>query len=162
MWQAPAGVELATSTDLAEVLSLLRQNRLPPDGLSEHTGSLLVARRAGRIVGSAALELYGADALLRSVAVDSACRGRGLGRCLIEAALTLAQARGVRHVYLLTETAAAFFPRFGFQPAERAAVPATVQQSVEFTGACPASALVMVKEFESESGNEARKEPPHG
>jgi amino-acid N-acetyltransferase len=58
-----------------------------------------------------------------------------------------AQVHGVRRVFLLTETAADFFPRFGFRPVARTAVPAAVQQSVEFSSACPASALVMVKEL---------------
>jgi amino-acid N-acetyltransferase len=149
MSQALLTIEPAAAADLTAVVSLLQQNTLPPDGLSDHVGSLLVARRGDMVVGSAGLELYGPDVLLRSVAVDSSCRGRGLGRLLTEAALALAQARGARRVYLLTETAADFFPRFGFRLTARAAVPATVQQSLEFAGACPASALVMVKELAS-------------
>ena len=47
-------------------------------------------------------------------------------------------------VYLLTETANGFFPRFGFHPTQRAAVDSAVQQLVEFTSACPASAHVLV------------------
>ena len=50
-------------------------------------------------------------------------------------------------VYLLTETAGDFFPRFGFRPTTRAAVPSAVQQSVEFREACPASAVVMRTEL---------------
>ena len=48
-------------------------------------------------------------------------------------------------VYLLTTTAERFFPRFGFEQITRADVPATVQESVEFKSACPASAIVMRK-----------------
>jgi amino-acid N-acetyltransferase len=147
MSQIDIAIQPATAADLTAVLSLLQQNGLPPDGLDGHVGSLLVARQAGAIVGSAALELYGPNALLRSVAVAGAWRGRGLGRRLTEAALALAQVHGVRRVFLLTETAADFFPRFGFRPVARTAVPAAVQQSVEFSSACPASALVMVKEL---------------
>jgi N-acetylglutamate synthase-like GNAT family acetyltransferase len=95
------------------------------------------------IVGCAALERYGEHALLRSVAVDAHLRGQGWGQRLTHAALDLARTAGVHKVYLLTETASAFFPRWGFRPIARAAVPAAVQQSVEFTHACPASALVM-------------------
>jgi amino-acid N-acetyltransferase len=46
-------------------------------------------------------------------------------------------------VYLLTTTAEAFFPHFGFERIERAAVPPRIQNSREFHGACPASATVM-------------------
>jgi amino-acid N-acetyltransferase len=103
----------------------------------------IVAYDGAAIVGCAALELYGPHALLRSVAVDARVRGQGLGQQLTLAALDFARAAGVGDVYLLTETARTFFPRFGFHPVARAAVPVAVQQSVEFTGACPASAVVM-------------------
>lgn len=94
-------------------------------------------------VGCAALEIYGQAGLLRSVAVAEAWRSQGFGRGLTEMALNLARQRGLTELYLLTETAGEFFPRFGFTPVSRAEVPPAVQQSVEFTTACPASALVM-------------------
>jgi amino-acid N-acetyltransferase len=130
--------------DLPAVLALLERSGLPQDGLSEHLATTIVARSGEAVVGSAALELYGEAALLRSVAVDAALRGQGLGQHLTRAALDLARQRGVATVYLLTETAGEFFPRFGFQLTERAAVVPAVQQSVEFKGACPASAQVLV------------------
>jgi amino-acid N-acetyltransferase len=77
------------------------------------------------------------------VAVAPEHRGTGLGIRLTKAALDLAASRRVPAVYLLTETAGGFFPRFGFRPIPRSAVPAGVLGSVEFTSACPASALVM-------------------
>lgn len=95
------------------------------------------------MVGCAALELYGDAALLRSLAVTPSQRGHGLGQRLTQVALDLARQCGVSAVYLLTETAADFFPRFGFQPIPRDAVPPSVQLSIEFTEACPVSAQVM-------------------
>jgi amino-acid N-acetyltransferase len=133
--------------DETAVLDLLAQHRLPPDGLLDHFETTLVARRDGTIVGSAALELYDTAALLRSVAVDQTVQGLGLGQALTEAALNLARQANVGEVYLLTETAAAFFPRFGFEPISRAEVATAVTQSVEFTTACPSTALVMRKKL---------------
>ena len=95
-------------------------------------------------MGSAAIELYGSAALLRSVAVARDLRGTGLGRRLTEAALDLSRDLGVEEAYLLTETADLFFPRFGFRPIPRAEVPGSVQRSVEFTSVCPESARAMV------------------
>lgn len=129
--------------ELTALIDLLRGCGLPVEGVEEHVASALAARRAGRLVGSAVLELYGTDALLRSVAVERELRGQGLGARLTEAALSLARERGVRRVFLLTETAAQFFPRFGFKPVERTGIPEAVRQSVEFRSACPASALAM-------------------
>jgi len=143
-------IEAARNSDLPAVLALLGRSGLPQEGLAEHLPTTLVARSGDDLVGSAALEVYGRAALLRSVAVDSALRGQGLGQRLTRAALDLARRHGITSIYLLTETASDFFPRFGFHPTERAAVDPAVQQSVEFTSACPASAQVLVVLLNSE------------
>jgi amino-acid N-acetyltransferase len=133
----------ATEADLLPLLDLLRRSRLPEAGFAEHIASAVVARDGGLVVGSAALELYGSSALLRSVAVDERLRGQGVGRRLTHEALDLARRHGVHVVYLLTETAAPFFARLGFTRLERHRVDPAVQQSVEFRSACPASAECM-------------------
>jgi amino-acid N-acetyltransferase len=137
-------IEPAQADDLPAILDLLEASGLPQDGLEAHLATTLVARQHGQVVGSAALEHYGSAALLRSVAVATTLRGQGVGQQLTLAALRLARQLGVVEVYLLTETASDFFPRFGFRPISRAQVAPAVQQSVEFTGACPQSAQVMV------------------
>jgi len=126
------------------IAGLVTASGLPLDGLEPHLGSAIVAREPGGIVGCAALELYGHDALLRSVAVAPQRRGAGVGLALTAAAIELARRRGVTAVWLLTETASDFFPRFGFERSTRHAVPAAVRQSVEFTTLCPESATVMM------------------
>lgn len=138
-------IEPARAGDLDAVLQLLRDNALPVDGLSDHLANTLVVRHGDRIVGSAALEVYGDGALLRSVAVAPGLQRSGLGRALTDAAIDLARQRRIPALFLLTTTADGYFPRFGFERIERAQVPATVQESVEFTSACPASATVMRK-----------------
>ena len=136
-------IDAATAGDLPGVRQLLRGHHLPLDGVDDHLQTMIVARDGSEIVGTAALELYGDGALLRSVAVDARQQGQRLGHQLTEAALQLAQARGAREVFLLTTTAERFFPRFGFERITREDVPASVQASVEFRSACPASAIVM-------------------
>lgn len=136
-------IALARADDLPAVLELLDRSELPRDGLADHFDLALVARDDARVVGSAAVERYGDAGLLRSVAVDRAYRGQGLGARLVGAALERARQAGLQTVYLLTTTAPGYFPRFGFQPVARADVAPAVRQSVEFTGACPDSALVM-------------------
>ena len=138
-----ARIDAATPDDIPMLFALLHQNRLPVDGLREHVATTLVARRDGRIVGSAALEKYADGVLLRSVAVAADLQHQGVGHDLTSAALRLATTLGAPAVYLLTTTAEAFFPRFGFERIDRAEVPASVFASVEFASACPASAVVM-------------------
>ena len=135
----------AVPTDLPAILDLIDRSKLPSAGLEQHVGSTLVARDGDRIVGTAALELFGGSALLRSVAVAGELRGQGVGQALTNAALDLAKRRGVHTVYLLTETATQFFPKFGFRPVPRTDVDPGVLESTEFTTACPASALVMAR-----------------
>jgi amino-acid N-acetyltransferase len=138
-------IERAQQKDLAGVLALLERHGLPVDGASDMEDTLLVARLDGALVGVAGLELYADGAPLRSVVVDAFVQGRGLGQRLTEAVLALARTYRVPAVFLLTTTADAFFPRFGFERINRDEVPESVQQSVEFQSACPASAIVMRK-----------------
>lgn len=141
-------IERATPADVEAVRALLEHNGLPVGAVTERIPATLVVRNAGQVVGSAALELYGCAALLRSVVVDAGGRGRGLGQRLIVAALERARQEHVCEVYLLTETAHEFFPRFGFRIVERAEVAPALQQSDEWTCACPASAKVMMLRLE--------------
>ena len=138
-------IEDATPGDREAVLSLLETEGLPAAGLQDHFANAVVARQDGRVVGSAALEIYEHGALLRSVAVAAGVRGTGVGVRLTEEALARARARRLPAVYLLTTTAERFFPRFGFTRITRDDVPDSVKSSVEFRSACPSSAIVMRK-----------------
>lgn len=141
-------IERAKPEDGPSSLQLLSAAQLPVDGLSDHLDSAVVARAEGGVVGCAALEIYADGALLRSVVVDDGFHGQGIGTRLTAAALDLANVLGIPAVYLLTTTAEAFFPRFGFVQIPRAQVPASVQVSVEFRSACPSTAIVMKKTME--------------
>jgi amino-acid N-acetyltransferase len=138
-------IERASDADGPSILQLLQGAGLPVDGLVEHLNTAFVARDGAAIVGCAALETYADGALLRSVTVAPAARGRGVGQRLTQAAVTLAQSVGMPAVYLLTTSAESYFPKFGFVPTTKEQVPASVKQSIEFRSACPASAVVMWK-----------------
>jgi amino-acid N-acetyltransferase len=142
----PASIEPAQPADAEAVVRLVAERGLPLDGLREHLATTVIARdEGGRIVGSAALEVYADGALLRSVAVAPQRQGHGLGHALTHAAIRMAHDRGAPAIYLLTTTAEGFFPKFGFERIARADVPASVRTSREFTSACPSSATVMRK-----------------
>lgn len=133
----------AVENDLLRAERLLREAHLPLDGFREHLADAMVAERSSEIVGCVELELYGEAALLRSLVVSPAERGQDLGKRLTSEALRLAKDRGSRDVYLLTETADRFFPRFGFTTLDRSEAPAAVLASVEFQSACPKTAIFM-------------------
>ena len=135
----------AEKADLAAVRQLLEAERLPLDDLETHLKTMIVAKRDGEVIGASAVELYADGALLRSVVVSPLAQGQGLGHLLTEAALNVAKSHGIDTAFLLTTTAERFFPRLGFEPISRQEVPESVQASVEFQSACPASATVMRK-----------------
>ena len=135
----------ATPDDWPAIASLLRVNHLPTEGFPESVSAAVVACDGNEVVGVAGLEIYDDAALLRSVVVSETARGRSLGQQLTRAAMDLAGARQVTQVYLLTTTAETFFARLGFEIIERSSIPVSVQESVEFKGACPASAIAMCR-----------------
>lgn len=135
----------ARPADLPEALALISRSQLPAAGVPEAFSQFFVARHGDKLVGVAGLEVYGASALLRSVAVDDEWRGTGVGRLLIDKALEEVKGRGIEDVFLLTTTAEHYFPRFGFACVDRDAVSADMRASVEFQEACPSSAVVMRK-----------------
>lgn len=135
----------AAPADLEGVLDLLRAAALPVDGVADHFPDAFVVAPAddGGVAGVAGVERYGETGLLRSVAVRAADRGTGLGQRLSRAAISRAREAGVRELFLLTTTAEGFFPRLGFQPVAREALPAALVGSAELRGACPASAVAL-------------------
>jgi amino-acid N-acetyltransferase len=133
----------AGRADSEAVEALLHDSKLPTDGVAEWLEKFWVAEHQGEVVGVAGMERYGDGGLLRSVAVAPEWRGTGLGRALVDRVLDEGRAAGVRDVYLLTTTAEHYFPRLGFVCVDRETVPKAVQGSAEFTGACPATAVVM-------------------
>lgn len=132
----------ARASDRAGILALLRACGLAAE-VPEDVAGFVVAGAPGSPQGCAAAEVHGADALLRSVATATEARGGGLGAQLAEAALAQAAARGARVAWLLTETAAAFFARRGFQRVVREQAPGWLLAHRQWREQCPASAVLM-------------------
>jgi amino-acid N-acetyltransferase len=143
-------IQLAASNDGPAIEALLTSNGLPLAGLELASELTLTARADGTLLGCAAIEPHGSVGLLRSVCVAEAERGTGLGRRLVAEAESLAVKVGIDELYLLTETAAAWFPRLGYEATDRGAVPSELAASPEFTGACPDSAVLLGKRLTSD------------
>ena len=136
----------AQAADLDGVRQLLRDEKLPLDGLDEQFGaSYAIADDDGALVGAMGIERYGPYGLLRSAVTRKDWRGRGLGQALTDERIAWARSQQMKALYLLTTTAADFFTRFGFERVERPLVPDEIRRSREFASACPESAVVMVK-----------------
>ncbi len=135
----------AGTSEWPEIARLLQQGQLPLAGAREHLRSFMVCRAGSDVVATGGLELYEDVALLRSVAVASTYRSRGIGRALVDALVERAWAHGAQQVALLTTTAERYFERQGFVIVSRASLPGALSASAEFQGACPERATAMVK-----------------
>jgi amino-acid N-acetyltransferase len=141
-------IRFARHADLPAVHALLAAAALDAGDIGAHLTTLQVGEQGGRIVAAGALEPLGAACLLRSVVVDSALRGRGLGQRMVASLLELAARLRIAEVYLLTTTAAEFFARQGFADLDRGRAPAMVRATRQFATLCPASARFMHRTLE--------------
>jgi amino-acid N-acetyltransferase len=136
-------IRAVAPSGLPEVLALLKECNLPREGVAEHLDSFLVARDDQTLFGVVGLERYEDVGLLRSLAVTPKARGHGIASNLVQALIDGAREKGVSALYLLTETAEDFFPRFGFERIPRASVDARLEASTELQGVCPETAVAM-------------------
>lgn len=131
--------------------ALVEASGLPLDDLDQCRATQFVLRDGAVIIATSALEIRGEDAILRSVAVDPTRRGERLGERIVAHAIDHARAAGLRALYLLTETAEEFFPRFGFVREPRDGAPPAIRASVEYCSVCGSDAVAMVLELPRES-----------
>ena len=140
----------ATSADGDIVLAMLREANLPTEGVVDFfPEGYIVAESGGSVIAAAGLESYGDSGLLRSLVVSPLFRGQGIGEALIGCLLSSARSADLEAVYLLTTTAREYLARRGFTGVDRVSVPAGIRASVEFAGACPATAACMVMRITS-------------
>ena len=142
---SPPIVRAAADADLPAVRRLLSTVALPLDGLSDFfpAGYAVAIGPEGELVGVAGIEVHGDQGLLRSVAVSPKVQGGGIGADLARDRLAWAAGAGLLGVHLLTTTASPYFARLGFATVNRADLPAAIRASVEFTQACPETAVAM-------------------
>ena len=132
--------------DEAALDTLLRAADLSTEDITpEMLEHFLVAHLDRSLVGCAGVEVLGEAGLLRSVAVDEAHRGTGLGKELVAAAEELARKEGVQTLYLLTTTAESFFAGLGYRRLPREEAPADIAGTQQFSTLCPSSSSFMTK-----------------
>ncbi len=141
----------AQRTDLEGIRTLLTEAGLVQPATDERAGDFFTLRNENGLAGCVALEVHGDDAILHSLAVDKQHRGAGYGWMLADMAVSQARWRGVRRIYLLTESASDFFAaKFGFRVVDRSTLSKAVAASSTFanindTGRGKAEALVAMR-----------------
>jgi amino-acid N-acetyltransferase len=130
--------------ELQAVTVLLASAGLPTEDLTEqHCEHFFYLGTADAPSGLVGLEIFGEVALLRSLVVAPAERGRGTGSALVSRAEQAARDAGSGTIYLLTTTAETFFASRGYQRTPRESAPPAIRATREFAGLCPASSAFM-------------------
>jgi N-acetylglutamate synthase-like GNAT family acetyltransferase len=131
--------------DLAIVERMLAAAGLPSGDIAEPGRLFFTLASAVSLDGIVGLEPHGADALLRSLVVEEAARGRGVGTALVQGIADHARGLGVERLWLLTTTAPGFFLKLGFRPADRGRAPPAIRATAEFRDICPATASCLMR-----------------
>lgn len=135
--------EDASMRDVPAIEVILAKAKLPIVGVRRHIAHFRLGKHDGKIVALGGLELYGEQALLRSIVVDPEQRNKAYGKQLVNDLCQIAHQSGVQDLYLKTVSAQRFFDGLGFAELAYDQVPASLKQSSQFRGSCPASATVM-------------------
>jgi amino-acid N-acetyltransferase len=130
----------------SDIVHLLESASLPTSDLrDEDMKAFFYAGPATAPIGIVGLQLYGSDALLRSLVVSADHRAQGIGQQLVSHAEQHARMRGVATIYLLTTTAERFFRSRGYVVTPRDSAPPAIRSTAEFAGLCPASSAFLSK-----------------
>lgn len=145
-----ASIRAAGEQDWPVIERLLAAAGLPSDDLAaRHAGNFLVAVDPDApppgIAGVIGLEGFGRIGLLRSLVVDPAHRGNGIGTELVTALEERAGEAGVSELWLLTLDAEVFFWKLDYRIVDRETAPDAIRRTPEFSSLCPATAHLMHK-----------------
>ena len=139
-------IRSAQASDLTVATAWLSAEGLPIDDLTvDHMDAFIVATQAGEPVGMIGIEKFAEVGLLRSLIVDTACRGVGLGARLVAALELRARSEHIDELWLLTIDADAFSTRHGYVVADRDHAPDAIRDTAEFSTLCPGDAVLMHK-----------------
>jgi amino-acid N-acetyltransferase len=128
---------------IADIEALLQGCDLPFEDCRLHLQHFAGIIFGDKLIAIGALQYEDSVALLRSIAVHPESRGQGLAGLMTHYLMEQARTRKVQRLYILTETATAYFSRFGFYPISREAAPAAIRATQQFKSLCPTSAQLM-------------------
>jgi len=135
---------LSEKEDIEKIKELLINADLPVADIDESKINFIIAGNdKSKLAGCIGVERYGADGLLRSFAVASAYRNKGIGRDLLSRLFSLSRKYGIVNLHLLTTTAEEFFKHAGFSSLPREEAPASIKSTTEFSSLCPSSSTYM-------------------
>lgn len=134
--------------NLAEITRLLDYCNLKSCDVAEESPPFFYGiHHKNELVAIIGLEIFDNVGLLRSLAVATAFREKGLATSLVLYAEDQARQQGVKTLYLLTNTAEVFFLKANYQTTERNMAPIEIQATSQFSGLCPLSSAFLSKQL---------------
>jgi len=141
-----------TSPDeIPDLEKLLRSQKLCFNDINSEGVQLFSVLEQDKLIGYYGYELYGKDALFRSLVVLEGLRHKGYGTRCVHLAEKQMKHAGVKKMYLLTNTAANFFESLGFDSVDRQAVPSEISETSEFKTFCPDDSICFTKTITTSS-----------
>jgi glycerol-1-phosphatase len=135
----------ATADHRAAIRTLLDASGLSSEaGWEPEAETVTALTDDDTLAATAAIDVRGSDAYLRSVAVTDSFRGAHLGTLIVAAAVRAARGRGAQRVWLVTETAEGFLAPLGFREMDRATLPGWVAERSDH---CRATAVTMRRDL---------------
>ncbi len=135
--------EIKTTAAFDAFKKLIASADLPTEDLNFEKQFLIGYYEDDSLMATGGLEVFGTDAILRSLTVRLGSRNKSLGSGIVEDLLAKASQKGVNTIYLLTETAKDFFRKKGFEEINRQDAPDAVKASSEFSFICGDAAVCM-------------------
>lgn len=135
-----------SQNNFSAAIELLKKNNLPTEDIRD-SSSMFVLLDGNEHAGVIGIEIYGKDALLRSLCVSEERRNAGAGKTLVLFLEDMATKKFVENLYLLTTTATKFFEHLGYNIIHRDEVPEAIRKTKEFSYLCPSSATVLKKKL---------------
>ena len=137
-------IKEVTQNNFSKAISLLKQNNLPTEDISEVT-KLFSIVDVDKVIATIGVEFYKNICLLRSFAVNREYRSKGIGKQLVNFIEDFAKQKRMQEIVLLTTTASDYFAKRNYQIIHREDIPDEIKNSSEFRSTCPSSAIVMKK-----------------
>lgn len=139
-------MQIDPDPDIALVTRLLSDNELPTKDLQgSHGVRFFACNSPAGTYAVIGIQAFAEAALLRSLAVAPTARDQGMATALVNHVEAYALDQGIDQLYLLTNTAKAFFTRLGYHTLPRSAAPQAIRDTSEFSSLCPDDAAFMGK-----------------
>lgn len=145
--QSMKTIQSLDHSEIKAVKELLQLSNLPYSDISEAPVHFFGIKENNKLVAIGALEIYGINAILRSLAVHQTHQNHGYGKQMVRFLENKAIEKGIKNLFLLTSTAADFFKKLAYLPQQRDLCPPEILSSSQFRDICPQSASCLFKKL---------------